>query len=256
MLNSMNQPAATRVRVCAGDMDFSSEEPRLLSLAHIDLLVRKESAIIDPESIFTSTAADSLLTVGVSPDVLVGADAGSLRMHLPFKDIQEMPWISLAKVSYGVNSLAHSHALPVLIEQFGVSAALLERVGDNPSFDDAMTEALSAALVFAAMLADGVPLRRQLLLSQVITAPYLPLPALDDDMGWRYVPDDVLRGLQVCSNYDFPDDLVAKACAESRRRAEAGHKPDLTAKNWHLPGVDPYRLEDSYDQDRDGPLIF
>jgi hypothetical protein len=177
-------------------------------------------------------------------------------MHLPFKDIQEMPWISLAKVSYGVNSSAHSHALPGLVEQFGVSAALLERVGDNPSFDDAMTEALSAALVFAAMLADGVPLRRQLLLSQVITAPYLPLPALDDDIGWRFVPDDVLRGLQVCSNYGFAEELVARACSEESRRLAAGHKPDLSAKNWQLPGMDPYRPEESYDKDRDGPLIF
>ncbi len=256
MPNSIDRLPATRVRVCAANLDFLASETRRVSLAYIDLIVQSENATIDPASICASTSADGLLAVGVSPDVLVAADAGSLRMHLPFAAIQEMPWISLAKVSYGVNSAAQSHALPSLVEQFGVSAALLERAGDNPRYGDAMTQAWAAALVFAAMLADGVPLRRQLLLSQVITAPYLPLPPLDDDIGWRYVPDDVLRGLQVCSNYDFPDDLVAKACAESRRRAEAGHKPDLTAKNWHLPGVDPYRLEDSYDQDRDGPLIF
>jgi hypothetical protein len=249
MPNSMDRLPATRVRVCAAKLDFLASEPILVSLAHVDLIVRSENATIDPLSACASTSAEDLLAVGVFPDVLVGADAGSLRMQLPFAAIQEMPWISLAKVSYGVNSSANSHALPNLVNQYGVSAALLKCAGYYPRNVDAMSEASAAALVFAAMLADGVPLRRQLLLSQVITAPYLPLPTLDDDIGWRYVPDDVLLGLQVCSNYGFPDDLVAKACAESRRRAAAGHKPDLAVRNWHLPGVEPYRPEDSYGQD-------
>jgi hypothetical protein len=80
-------------------------------------------------------------------------------------------------------------------------------------------------------------------MSQVITPPYMEIPALDDDDAWRYVPDDLLAGLFKCG-HEFPDAVVAGASREIGLRRARGHVADLRAINWRLPGVEPYGLQE------------
>ncbi len=122
-----------------------------------------------------------------------------------------------------------------------------DRIADNAG-DTVLSEAWAAALLLEVMLRLDAPLRRELLMSQVITPPYAELPAREDNLAWRYVPDDVLAGLRL-SEHRHPCAVVLRGAQEEKRRARSGHKPDLVVRNWKLSGVAPYGRDKAYDED-------
>jgi hypothetical protein len=142
------------------------------------------------------------------------------------------------KTATGLSAGGVPPTLAALTNELGVEAELAERVRQHGA-KGASAEMWATAIVIAALVRSGCSIRRALIMSQVITPPYLDIPAIDDDVTWRYLPDDLLAGLHKC-RHDFPDIVVERAWREIRRRRAAGHIPNLRAINWRLPGVEPY----------------
>jgi len=145
------------------------------------------------------------------------------------------------KTATGLSAGGVPPTLAALTNELGVEAELAERVRQHGA-KGAAAEMWATAIVIAALVRSGCSIRRALIMSQVITPPYLDIPAIDDDGAWRYLPDDLLAGLHKC-RHDFPDIVVERAWREIRRRRAAGHIPNLRAINWRLPGVEPYGLD-------------
>ncbi len=227
----------TRVRVCAANLASSDTDSFLKDLAMVDVIVRRDFVTIDESSIRESLTVDAFLADLQEADVVATPIAGTLRAHLPSTQ-PRMPWICLAKLAIGLSAGGNPPSLAKFADEYGVEA---ERTGclAPGAKSGATAEMWAAALVVAALVRAGCPIRRQILLSQVITRPYMDLPAFDDDAAWRNLPDDLLAGLQRCS-HDRPGAVVERACREVGRRQAAGHVPNFHVINWCLPGVAPY----------------
>jgi hypothetical protein len=230
---------STRVRVFAGDFARSGSELTLLKLVAVDVIANGEVAAVDEDSFCPFISPDAFVTAANEADVVANALAGALRLHLS-QPLPIMPWICLSKTAVGLSVGGNPPSLDGLANEFGVKDELEGRLREHGS-QGAVAEMWATALVLAAMARDGCPIRRQLLMSQVITPPYIFLPPVDDHMAWRFLPDDLLHGLHKCT-HDYPDTVVARALREIARRRAVGHNPDFRAINWRLPGVLPYGL--------------
>ncbi len=234
----------TRVRVFAGDLARSEFDLTLTNLVAVDVMAHGETAVVDEGSFRPCISPDAFVTVANEADVVANIAAGTLRLQLP-QPLPIMPWICLSKTAFGLSLGGDPPSLNDLIEEFDVHGELARRHRKHGA-QGAVAEMWSTALVLVAMVRSGCPVRRQLLMSQVITPPYMALPPLDDHMAWRYLPDDLLHGLYKCS-HDCPDAIVTRARREIARRRAEGHVPDFTAINWRLPGVLPYGLSEPPD---------
>jgi len=208
----------------------------------VDILVQGNVPTIDEDSFRQSISVETFVAEIDDADVFANIVAGSLRLRLP-PDLPFLPWICLAKTATGLTAGGDPPSLKSLASEFGVEAELADRVRGHGA-NDAVATMWATALVLAAMVRSGCPIRRALLMSQVITPPYTEIPALDDDDAWRYVPDDLLAGLHKC-RHELSDGVVARAWREIRRRGDAGHSPNFRVLNWRLPGVEPYGLTET-----------
>jgi len=230
----------TRVRVCAANLALSGSESSLVDLAIVDVIAHGGTASIEEGSFRQSVTIETFLAELNDADAFANVVAGTLRLHLP-SNLPPLPWICVMKTATGLSAGGVPPTLAALTNELGVEAELAERVRQHGA-KGAAAEMWATAIVIAALVRSGCSIRRALIMSQVITPPYLDIPAIDDDGAWRYLPDDLLAGLHKC-RHDFPDIVVERAWREIRRRQAAGHIPNLRAINWRLPGVEPYGLD-------------
>jgi hypothetical protein len=221
-------PGPVSQTVYAANLARSGPKSSLVDLAIVDVIAHGGTASIEEGSFRQSVTIVTLLAELNDADAFGNIVAGTLRLHLP-SNLPPLRWICVMKIATGLSAGGVPPTLAALTNELGVEAELAERVRQHCA-KGASAEMWATAIVIAALVRSGCSTRRALTMSQVITPPYLDIPAIDDDVAWRYLPDDVLAGLHKC-RHDFPDIVVERAWREIGCRRAAGHISNLRAIN-------------------------